>query len=386
MKKLSNHNNPNLPRLERPIHDLSMLGLTRLKLSTIKLSITMCFGLIIAILPTHSNATGRAVFNQNQEQEFIQKYTLKYHLPKDYIAEALKQAVFQQSSYAMQAAIASAPAHSKGKTWIQYRQQFINSAKINLGEDFMCEHQEALAKAEAKYGVPKSIILGIIGVETSYGSFTGHYRVIDSLATLAFNSPRRVEFWQDELAQYILMCYQYKLEVGKLIGSIDGGFGIGQFMPSAYLEFAVTAEADTAESGTAKAGSKRAPNLMQADDAIMSIANYLKQHGWQSGQPVVITVKRSKDTCNSLDCNRKELSYTIGTWQKHGVVIQNPPKQNMSNVLADLVTLDNNYKQPAWLALNNFYSIFSYNHSQKYAMVVYQLGNAVVKSVKHDGC
>ncbi|MBP9743674.1 MAG: lytic murein transglycosylase [Burkholderiales bacterium] len=317
-------------------------------------------------------ANARAVLDATQEAQFIQKYALKYHLSEDYIKSALNQAVFQPSSYNMQAAIYNAPSGMKGKSFAQYRRQFINPYGISAGEDFMCEYRDTLAQAETKYGVPSSVIIGIIGVETSYGSFTGHYRVIDTLATLAFNSPRRIEFWQDELAKYLLMCYQYDLDVGDLRGAIDGGFGIGQFMPSAYLEFAVSAK-----------GGNVAPNLMRADDAIMSIANYLKQHGWKTGAPVAWQVKRIKNTCKLLDCDQKEVSYTLKTWQKNGVIINKPFNPEF---MADLITFDGSYKDPAWLAFDNFYTIFSYNHSPKYAMAVYQLGTIITNNVAHFGC
>lgn len=307
------------------------------------------------------------VFTEAQQQKFIQDYALKYHLPASFIKDSLAKADFIQSTYDTQVAIFNAPKHYKGKTWAKYKGQFLNAPMLNRGQAFMCSHQETLEKAQAKYGVPPSAILGIIGVETSYGGFTGHYRVLDTLATLAFNSPRRIDFWQDELAQYLLMCYQYKLDPEALRGAIDGGFGLGQFMPSAYINYAVSATDGDA------------PNLMNPDDAIMSVANYLKQHGWKSGQQVIVSVKRTKNTCKTLNCGKKELSYTVKVWQKNGVQIPKPPK---GDTMADLVILTDSYSPQAFLAYNNYYTFFSYNHSQKYAMAVYLLGITVAD----EGC
>ena len=139
---------------------------------------------------------------------------------------------------------------------------------VKAGQKFMCAHKDALDLAKKKYGIPPNYIVGIIGVETLYGRFVGNYRELDTLATLAFSSPERTTFFQDELAEYLKMCYNNDIDPTSIISSIDGGFGLSQFMPSSYNKFAVSASDDT-------------PNLFAPDDAIMSVANYLKQHDWK---------------------------------------------------------------------------------------------------------
>jgi membrane-bound lytic murein transglycosylase B len=306
-------------------------------------------------------ADSHLVFTPEQKQTFIQNYALKYKLPQKYIKDTLDLAEFEPASYQLQ------QPHNvkkvKAKSWAKYRSQFINPLEISRGQDFMCSHQDALKLAETKYQIPREIILGIIGVETSYGKITGHYPLLNTLSTLAFNSPRRRDFFQDELAQYLLMCYQNNIDPQSVIGSVDGGFGLGQFMPSAYMDYAV--------SGV----NGKTPNLMEANDAIMSIANYLHGYGWEKNKPVVLNVGITKRTCRELTCNQKKLSHTVGQWQKYGVMLKS---YQSSSTLAELITLgSSNY-----LALNNFFTIFSYNHSHKYAMVVYQLGTIVAK----NGC
>ena len=311
-------------------------------------------------------AETRAVYDQKQEQEFIQNYASKYNLPPKYIQDTLSQAIFQTSTYNAQVATIT----QKSKTWKEYHKQFINPILIKRGQRFMCTHKKILDKASTRYGVPAYVIVGIIGVETSYGSFTGNYRVLDTLATLAFNSPKRIDFWQNELAQYLLMCFLHKLSPVKMIGAIDGGFGLGQFMPSSYMDYAVSAVPD------------KTPNLMHPDDAIMSVANYLSQHGWQHNQPVILNVKYKKDTCEKLDCNKRKLSYPVKIWKENGVYISSHINDD---TIADLIILEDFYTSHAWLALNNFYTIFSYNHSHKYVMAVYQLGRAVSHNISCSG-
>lgn len=316
------------------------------------------------------NVFATDVFTNEQLEKFVDTYSIKYDIPASYIEKALEQAVFQPRSYQLQQPKGTSTVAPQ-KSWERYRRQFIYPAMINKGARFMCDHLGALHKSRSNYGVPPEVILGIIGVETAYGTNTGHYRMLDALATTAFNSPRRTDFFQDELAQYILMCYKNGWNPADMKGAIDGGFGIAQFMPSSYLDYAISYTDDI-------------PNLMVADDAIVSIANYIKAHGWKSGEPVYLHVKHNGHTCLKLNCNNKELTYSLETWKKNGVSV---PKTGIKpSSMADLISFSNLSSNPAWLALNNFFVIYSYNHSSRYALATYQLGQAVVAKAAQSGC
>ncbi|MCX8513934.1 MAG: lytic murein transglycosylase [Burkholderiales bacterium] len=310
-------------------------------------------------------------FSSDQEQQFINVYAKQYNIPVDFIKKTLKHSVFQYSTYKMQEDIMNAPVNYKGKSWEQYKKQFINTANIKRGVNFMCNNLDTLNQAEEDFGVPASVVVGVIGVETSFGSFTGKYRVLDTLTTLAFNSPRKIDYWQNELAKYLKLCYMYNINPEKLIGSIDGGYGLGQFMPSAYIDYAVTTQKG------------RYPDLLNQDDAIMSVANYLKQHGWKRGEMVTMTVKHDYKSCNKIFCDSNELKHKVYQWRENGV------KTNYAvanTVPAELITFKNPKRKYSWLAFHNFYIIYTYNHSLKYAMVVNQLGEAVAKNVANYGC
>ncbi|MCC2626196.1 MAG: mltB [Burkholderiales bacterium] len=310
------------------------------------------------------------VFTDDQEERFVSTYSAKLNIPEKYMEKALERAIFQPRSYQLQQPSGKVSQPSQ-RSWERYRRQFIYPAMINRGAQFMCSHRDALHKAREKYGVPPEVILGIIGVETAYGTNTGHYRVLDALATVAFNSPRRVEFFQEELAKYLLMCYKNDWDPEEMRGSIDGGFGIAQFMPSSYLDYAVSYNGDT-------------PDLMIANDAIVSIGNYIKGHGWKSGEPVYLNAKHNGKTCQTLRCNNRELAYSIATWKQNGVTVRSSAIDQSS--MADLISFSNLAKNPAWLALDNFFVIFAYNHSNRYALVTYQLGQAVVAKAAKNGC
>ncbi len=324
---------------------------------------------IVCITLNLTYAFATEVFTDEQAEKFINTYSSKLNIPEKYMQKALDQAVFQQRSFQLQQPGRSSKPTQKG--WERYRRQFIYPAMINKGARFMCDHKDAFHQARDKYGVPPEVILGIIGVETAYGANTGHYRMLDALATVAFNSPRRVEFFQDELAKYLLMCYKNDWDPTEIKGSIDGGYGIAQFMPSSYLDYAVSYSGDT-------------PDLMVANDAIVSIGNYIKGHGWKSGEPVYLNAKLNSKTCQTLRCNNRELAYSIATWKQNGVSARSAAIDSSS--MADLISFGNLARNPAWLALDNFFVIFAYNHSNRYALVTYQLGQAVVARAAKNGC
>jgi membrane-bound lytic murein transglycosylase B len=230
-----------------------------------KVALGVC-GLMISV---SAFADSRPIFTDAQEDSFIDTYSAKYDIPEKFIKKTLSQAVFQPRTYALE------QNHHVNTTPVENmnfnRRVRISPAMVRAGQRFMCQHQDALAKAEAKYGVPPNYIVGIIGVETLYGRFVGNYRELDTLTTLAFNSPERTNFFQDELAQYLIMCYKNEIDPTSIISSVDGGFGLSQFMPSSYNKFAVSANNKT-------------PDLFVPGDAIMSVANYLKEHNWKYSQ------------------------------------------------------------------------------------------------------
>lgn len=317
-------------------------------------------------------AFAKNALTSEQVESFAAKYSDKHKIPKEYIKKTLGQAKFEPHSDQLKPATAKHDANLGSQTsWEHYRGQFIYPGMINKGAQFMCGHLGAIRKAKSDYGVPPEVILGIIGVETSYSENIGHTKVLDTLATIAFNSDRRVDFFQDELAIYILLCFKNGWDPTAMLGSIDGAFGITQFMPSSYLNYAVSY-------------TKGIPNLMIADDAIVSIANYIKQHGWRSNEPVYLHVKQDALTCQKLNCNNRALAHPISIWKQNGVLVE---KLTVSiNSMADLISFGNLARNPAWLALNNFFVIYSYNHSNRYALTTYQLGIAVVASAAKLGC
>lgn len=274
------------------------------------------------------------------------------------LVEVLSQAKRQES---ILEAI-SRPAE-KTKAWWEYRKIFLNQKREDQGVEFWEKHRATLARAEETYGVPASIIVAIIGVETYYGRIAGSYRVLDALSTLAFDYPRRSEFFTKELKHYLLLTREQGFAPADMKGSYAGAMGYGQFMPSSYRSYAV----DFDDDGVTDIWNNPV-------DAIGSVANYFKRHGWRAGGPVVFAAQARNDDL-PIDLfvqGRSGLKpeRSIAQFAEAGVT----PKVTLdSQALATAMKFELEAGFEYWLGLHNFYVITRYNHSAMYAMSVYQL-------------
>lgn len=285
------------------------------------------------------------------------------------------EAIFKQMRYVDSAIQLIKPAPpGRPKNWQAYRARFVEPIRINAGVAFWDAHADTLARAEEQYGVPAEIIVGIIGVETVYGRNTGNFRVLDALATLGFDYPptpnraKRMEFFRRELEQTLLFARESSLDPFELLGSYAGAIGLPQFMPGSIRKFAVDFDGD------GKIDLRNSPV-----DAIGSVANFLVEHGWQRGQPIVFPA-----TVGASDSNPGwekfigqglEAKYKLDEFVTAGVSANTEPPVDMQFGLVDL----QNGGEPTeyWLGTANFFAITKYNRSFFYAMSVVDLGRAV---------
>ncbi|MFT7413866.1 MAG: membrane-bound lytic murein transglycosylase B [Methylophagaceae bacterium] len=251
----------------------------------------------------------------------------------------------------------------KSKAWFEYRAIFITDSRINGGIAFWQQHADDLARAEKKYGVPVEIIIAILGVETRYGGNVGSYRVIDALSTLAFQYPPRSPFFRSELEAFLLLTREEKLSVLAPIGSYAGAMGLGQFMPSSYREYAVDFDGDG-----------HRDIWTNPTDAIGSIANYLKRHGWLANKSITHPTFFTGKVDNDLIEKGIKPSLSRQTLVAAGVSLRGLPEDE--DQLA-IISLSQENNEEYWLARQNFYAITRYNHSRMYAMAVTQLGQAI---------
>jgi membrane-bound lytic murein transglycosylase B len=251
----------------------------------------------------------------------------------------------------------------KTLNWKQYRPIFVTEKRTSRGRDFIAEHRATLERAEKEYGVPLEIIAAIIGVETYYGRITGSYTVFDSLTTLGFDYPPRSKFFKSELKQFLLLSNEEHIDVEDMTGSYAGAMGMPQFISSSYRRYAVDFDGD---------GKRDLWNSIP--DVIGSVANYFSEHGWKRGQGVVYPVKVT-DTSIVREKNALKPYDTVASFMKKGVVLSgmDGSEKIASDDEATLLKLYGNQGDEYWLGLKNFYVITRYNHSDMYALAVYQL-------------
>lgn len=256
----------------------------------------------------------------------------------------------------------------KRLTWAQYRKIFVTTSRIKKGVAFWKEHEDILSKVEQEFGVPAEVIVAIIGVETRYGQNKGSFRVIDALSTLAFDYPPRSKFFRKELKEFLLLSREQKQDPLELIGSYAGAMGYGQFIPSSYRAYAVDYDKD----GFADIWNN-------TDDAIGSVANYFKVHGWTSNQAVVVRSRVAKNIDESVINQSLKPKATIDELSKKGFTPVKPLKYSGN---ATAMRLEGEWGAEFWLGLHNFYVITRYNHSRLYAMAVWQLSQEIEAAKK----
>ena len=250
----------------------------------------------------------------------------------------------------------------KTKAWYEYRKIFLTDRRIREGVTFWSAHAGTLQTVSARTGVPAEVVVAIIGVETYYGRITGSYRVIDALATLAFDYPRRSPFFTEELQQFLVLAWESGKDPLALKGSYAGAMGYGQFMPSSYRAYARSYNGD----GAADIWDNPA-------DAIASVANYLQAHGWRGGEQVVTDGIAEAPDPAVFEGGLRPMKTVAALAQKG---LQPTEPLNPAH-LATPIRLEEEDGMRYWLGLQNFYVITRYNHSAMYAMAVWELSQAI---------
>ncbi len=262
--------------------------------------------------------------------------------------------------------IMSRPGESK--PWYEYKNNFLVEGTIQRGVRFRNQHAETLKRAEQTYGVPQSIILGILGVETGFGANKGSFITRDALATLAFGYPRRADYFSDELAALIAWSYQDGRPTSSVVGSYAGAIGFPQFMPSNINRYGVDFD-----------GNGHIDLMNSPVDAIGSIANFLAKHGWQKGQPIGYrAIYTGSDDTQVVSADlRTAKSRPVGELLKLGLKPLNPTINLDPLDFVDVIRLDEVSGPQYWITYPNFKAIIGYNPSRMYATAVWQLGEEV---------
>jgi len=317
----------------------------------------------IALLFMAQEASANAIEAYHERPE-VQAFMSQMEEKHGFSAQELRD-VFAGVKFQAAVIKAMEPPTTPGvRSWERYRSRFVNQNRINGGQRFMREYAAELQRARKSYGVPEEIIVAIIGVETLYGQYTGNYRVIDALTTLAFDYPRRAEYFRGELEQYLLLAREQGLDYFTVLGSYAGAIGLPQFMPTNVRQLAVDFDGD---------GKVDLRNSVV--DAIGSVAHYLSVHGWRTDEPVASHVAFDEAVPDAWIETILPLM-TKKDIQHVGFNTSIALDHSLNFAVIPLETPD----RPAefWLGFNNFYVITRYNKSSFYAMSVWQLAEELV--------
>ena len=289
----------------------------------------------------------------------VQKSALRAFIPRK------KQRRIKDTRTAKQIAKAEKIRRKYGP-WGRYVRLKTNPSRVKQGVNFIRKHQKTFDKVEKKFGVPKEYIAAIIGVETVYGGNVGKYPVFDTLSTLAFEKNRRNRFFAKELIKFIHLSKTEKFNPKNVKGSYAGAIGLGQFMPSNYEAYGVDFNGDGRIT------------LQQADDAIASVANYLKKNGWRRGEPIATRVSYKG---NRYHGHKTGYKTTYNRGDLKGI----EPKEKWDyKGKVRLIKLKRKHYDELWYGAKNFFVITRYNHSDYYAMAIHQLAVKIKKKLNEN--
>ena len=329
--------------------------------------LTQIFALLLfCLLPFGAQAAAKAQIPPFSTQPEVQAFIAEMHERHGFDPEQLtRQFALIRPNATVLRAIRPAAVPEQQRSWARYRERFVNARRISHGLRFWQANETDLARAEAMYGVPREIIVAIIGVETEYGQNMGKFGVLEALSSLAFNYPPRAPFFRKELEQFLLLAQENNTPLLTYKGSYAGAIGIPQFMPSSQRNYAVDFDGD-----------QRIDLRRSTADAIGSVASFLNQHGWQAGAPIAIPALVETEPTALIAAGIKPATRLHDVLQQ-GILAPNADATMNERPVAliDLVTPEQATEY--WIGFENFYVITRYNRSSFYAMSVFQLAEAL---------
>lgn len=341
------------------------MPITPIRLSSQRLSYIGALMLAIAslfILPLLPNSSMAMGLDRDYEIRKFAKYMeLRHQLDSNRVLQVL-----QNTKVELQALKLLSHTPEQKVSWLDYKQRFINRHHIRDGKKFMLKHQEVLERAYQEYGVPPSIIVAIIGVETNYGQLYGTYRTINILSTIAFSDYRRAKFFRNELEEFLLLATAQQKDPFSYISSYAGAMGYGQFLPSSYRRYGIDFNGDG-----------KVDLTTNIEDAIGSIANYLNAFGWEKDGLVVLPAqlrdgaKLKKIKFNSSLKPNTSLRKLITNYGLIPIAAREEKIWRPKDQVTPLKFIGE--KPELWLGRHNYYVLSRYNPSHKYVMALYLL-------------
>lgn len=323
-------------------------------------------GLLLAVVLASATSAGAATpglqpfAGRPEVDTFVDRMTREH----DFSGPELRRLLDSITPDPRVLALMQPPPSTAARSWRDYRRRFVNRTRIDAGMRFWFQNEDTVSRASARYGVPENIIVGIIGVETIYGRHTGSFPVAATLATLAFDFPRRADFFRRELEQFLIYAREAAIDPLEPRGSYAGAMGLPQFMPSSIRHYAVDFDGDG-----------RIDLAGSAADAIGSVASFLAEHGWERGEPASLAVRLEPGARPEIIAEAGiEPAFDAAALAAHGIY----PATGTADARYALIDLPEPDAPTQYvLGPRNFYVLTRYNRSSFYAMAVIELGQAV---------
>ncbi len=316
----------------------------------------MRYLVLLSLLVSVTAANAKDFIQFERTANVVEILVTEHGLDRDEVMRWMSSGVYRQASVSNLAA----PAETS-KSYVEYKPMFLASSTVRQGKEFSEKYADLLQSAERTYGVPAEIIVAIIGIESRYGRSMGRHRTFDALGSLAVTEGRRADYFQREWIKFILIMVSQGRDPLDMKGSYAGASGYPQFMPTSYDAYAV----DHNEDGHIDIWS-------DPEDAIGSVANYLKQNGWRVGEPILTEATVGQQ--NSLEINSFSRDKTLQDIDKAGWVLTS---RFETDGFVFPVRLDTDAGQKYWLGYRNFWVISRYNRSIAYTMAVVELADAI---------
>ena len=332
-------------------------------------NIAISFILLICISATPVYPKNIDTSNENIR---LGKSSLMDELINDHgFDEQYIRAIFKDIKFMPELIDAISRPAEKTKTWDEYRGIFLTPKRVAAGVIFANQHKDLINRVEKETGVPAKILLGILGVETSFGNIQGRYKVINSLYTLAVGYPPRSRFFREELINLFYLCREQDLSITEIKGSYAGAMGAPQFIASSYRAYAVDGDGDGKI------------NLFESwEDILMSIGNYLKENGWEESKNIINRIQIDNKQMEELASKTVTPKSTVADLTAAGIQL-NPSLELTEK--AQVIYLEGlNSDEEAVIGLHNFYVITTYNRNVMYALAVLELGESIEGLVTID--
>lgn len=311
-------------------------------------------GKVIVALAMSISSSAFAWQQSQAGAELVARLQAEVDVPAQWLTEALKDVPLQDSIVER---FVKAP--ERTATAATYRPIFVEPARIKRGEQFLQDHRADLERAQRDYGIPPSVIMAILAMETNFGGYTGRHPTLASLVTLSLHHPSRHAFFERELKAYLTLTHSEDIDPKSINGSYAGAMGLPQFMPTSYQAYAVDFDAD----------GKR--DIWQNPaDAIGSIANYLGSYGWQQEVPPAVRARVSGDTFNEIAGRSFRPSISVAAAGEYG---WRPLQALASDMEIAPIRVEGEHGTEFWMGTQNLRTIARYNPSLHYSMTVFLL-------------